>query len=65
MAGSNHPLSEAARIGSTSLTHSQRTALHIRSPQTKGFKRVSLKGLSVPNRSLWNYFLEVFLVLSY
>ena len=60
VAGSNHPLSEAARIGYTTLTHSQRTALHILSPQTKGFKRVLLKRPPVPNRSLWNYFLEVF-----
>lgn len=60
VAGSNHPLSDAARIGSTTLTRSQRTALRMLSTQTKGFKHVLLKRPSVPNRSLWNYFLEVF-----
>lgn len=60
VAGSNHPLSDAARIGSTTLTRSQRTALRMLSTQTKGFKHVLLKRPSVPSRSLWNYFLEVF-----
>lgn len=60
MAGSNHPLSEAARIGSTTFTGSPRTAISMLSTQTEGFKHVLLKRPSVPDRSLWNYFLEVF-----
>lgn len=60
MVGSNHPQAEAARTGSTTVTLKTRTkARHTAGQELPvSFSLFFLKRLLVPNRSLWNYYLE-------
>lgn len=57
--GSNHPQAEAARTGSTTVTLKTRTkARHTAGQELPASFSLFFKRLLVPNRSLWNYYLE-------